>query len=304
MSGPGLSGPVFLVVLLKGMKMKKGKLSEWANEHPAAACFVLVLMFLVFRKGLFLIFRALPQTTGLRVLHELLDVVWPFGMVVLFGKTDAYKRGGFFRTLIAGLGVIILSAVLFAMNVYSLSQEPGLEWYTLPMMALGVFTAFAVGFREESVFRGIAVNLLADKYLKDRRGILITTFAAAAFFGVMHMGNMVNGQSFAESVLQAVNAVFLGAVLVAVYLRGGNLWALMLIHGFYDMAVDVPALLTKTYGADIQTAMGTSKEASEGTGTAGAYVILWTVYLLVTLFLLRRKKCGEIIERYDSYRGN
>ena len=278
--------------------MKRRPINEWAREHPLAACFVVVLMFIVFRKGLFLIFRALPQTTGLRILHEILDVIWPFGMVVLFGQTDVYKRAGFFRTLLVGLGLLILSAVLFALNVLNLSQEPGLEWYPVPMMALGVFSAFAVGFREESVFRGIAVDLLAEKYLKDRRGIIITTFAAAAFFGVMHMGNMINGQSLAESILQSANAFFLGAVLVAVYLRGGNLWALMLIHGFYDMAVDVPALLTKTYGADLQTAMGSVEETSADTGTMTAYAVLWTVYLLVTLFLLRRKKCEQIIERY------
>ena len=73
------------------MEPKKRTVSEWAKEHPAAACFVLVLMFVVFRKGMFLIFRALPETTGLRVLHEIIDVIWPFGLVVLFGKTDAYK---------------------------------------------------------------------------------------------------------------------------------------------------------------------------------------------------------------------
>ena len=282
------------------MKTNSNSISRWAKEHPAAATIVLVLMFIVFRKGLFLIFRALPQTTGLRILHEILDVIWPFGMVILFGQTESYRRGRFFSTLFAGLGLLLLSAVLFALNVFSLSKEPGLEWYPVPMMLLSVLSGLAVGFREESVFRGIALNLFAGKYLKDRKGVIITAFAASFFFGAMHMGNLINGQPFSECVIQSVNAFFLGSVLAAVYLRGGNLWAVMLIHGFYDMAVDVPTMFTKTYGADLQIAMA-NNEAVVNSSTMTAYAVLWTVYALAALFLLRRKKCGEIIERYSKY---
>lgn len=87
----------------------------------------MVLLFVVFRKGLYFIFTALPQTTGLRAIHEILDVIWPFGMVVLFGQTDAYKGGRFFRTLLAGLVLILLSMVLLAINIINLSQEPNPE---------------------------------------------------------------------------------------------------------------------------------------------------------------------------------
>ena len=37
-------------------------------------------------------------------------------------------------------------------------------------------------------------------------------------------------------------------------------------------------------------------------GEVAAYAVLCTVYTLITLFLLRKSKCGKIIERYGFYR--
>ena len=78
------------------------KFRKWELEHPIAAAFVVMLLFSFFRKGLYLIFIQLPNTKGLWFLHQFLDLLWPVGMVMLFGLTSIYRKGDFLDTLLAG----------------------------------------------------------------------------------------------------------------------------------------------------------------------------------------------------------
>lgn len=234
-------------------------------------------------------------------MYEIVDVIWPFLMVAAFGRLHVYReKRWFFRTLLLGIPLILYGVLGGAMDVLPILGQPDLKWQTPLMMLWAAVTMFFVGFREESVYRGIIVNVLADKYLKDRRGILITTLIAAALFGVMHMQNMAIGQSFAESVIQSVNAFFLGTLIVAVYLRGGNLWALMLLHGFIDLAVSISVLLTVTYSQDLMASLATEQETSVSPVDLLIYAVFWGIYLGVALLLLRKKKCGEIVERFQA----
>lgn len=205
------------------------------NEHPFAAGLSAMLLYILLRRTSYFIFTGLlPKNTVTSVIHEITDVIWPFLMVALFGRLDVYRKGNFFRTLFLGISLLLYGFVWGYLNNWlTLSKVPDLVWQTPLMMAWAVLTMFFVGFREESVYRGILVNVFADKYAKDRKGILLSAYGAALFFGLMHMQNIVIGQSLLECGLQTLNAFFLGALFGAVYLRGGNLWALMVIHGFY-----------------------------------------------------------------------
>lgn len=63
----------------------------------------------------------------------------------------------------------------------------------------------------------------------------------------------------------------------------------------------ISALFTKTYGAaDLQAAMGNSGEASVSASGIVIYAVLFTAYLLIALFLLRRSKCEEIVRRFEG----
>ena len=278
---------------------KKNSLAEWANRHSLAACFVVVALYIVFRRSTYFIFRSvLPQSAAVMVVYELIDVIWPFMMVAAFGRLTIYRKGRFFPTLLMGVGLILYGLIPFVLNLLALAEEPGLVWQSPLLMLWGIATELFVGFREESVFRGITVNLFADKYLKDRRGILLTAFGASFFFGVMHMQNIALGQTVLGSAIQSVNAFFLGLVFAAVYLRGANIWALMLIHAFIDLGVSVKELLTETYAADALSAMAASNmETSIDAGTLIPMLILWLIYTVIALFLLRKRKCAQILER-------
>ena len=290
--------------MTKGMhsKAKQNRLTAWAYAHPMAAGLAVAVLYVIFRRISHFVFKdLLPSSAAVTAIHEIVDVVWPFLIVVAFGQGHVYRRRGFWRTLFLGLSLILYGLFFgYVSNLVSLLQEPGLEWQT-PLMALwGVITMLFVGFREESVFRGAAANILADRYLNDRRGILVTAFGSAFFFGVMHMQNVFVGQSFTESVLQSINACCLGVLFCAVYLRGGSLWAMMLIHGFIDLGLLFKNLLTRTYASDAMGFLAGNTETSIDLAETAFKLVIWAICILIALFLLRKSKCDEIIERFRA----
>ena len=285
------------------IKLQKNRFAKWMDEHPVIAGFAVVIFYTLFRKGTYYTFsKLLPQTGIFTVLHELVDVIWPFLMVIAFGRLNIYRsKGRFFRTLFLGVSLLIYGLLLgFGANLFPLFKETGIEWQTPIMMIWAAITMFFVGFREESCYRGIVLSIFADKYLKDRRGVLITAFASAAFFGIMHMNNIFIGQSFLECVLQTFNAFFLGALFGAVFLRGGSLWSMMLIHGFIDLGVTSKNMLTKTYATDAIGFLASHTETAIDPIETTIRIILWVVITVIVLFMLRKSKCDEIIKRFNA----
>ena len=285
------------------IKLQKNRFAKWLDEHPVIAGFAVVILYTLFRKGTYYTFSILlPQTGIFTVLHELVDVIWPFFMVIAFGRLNIYRsKGRFFRTLLLGVSLLIYGLLLgFGANLFPLFKETGIEWQTPIMMIWAAITMFFVGFREESCYRGIVLSIFADKYLKDRRGVLITAFASAAFFGIMHMNNIFIGQSFLECVLQTLNAFFLGALFGAVLLRGGNLWSMMLIHGFIDLGVTSKNMLTKTYATDAIGFLASNTQTAIDPIETTIRIILWVVITVIVLFMLRKSKCDEIIKRFNA----
>ena len=152
------------------------------------------------------------------------------------------------------------------------------------------FSLFGIGFLEESIFRGIVVNNIAKKYLGNRKGVYVTVLTSGFLFGAMHLSNLVLGVNPFSVVIQSVVAMASGFYLAAIYLRGGSLWALIIMHTLVDSASMFKASFTTNNGT-MADAIG---ELSLGNLTP------FFVLSLLTLFLLRKEKCDEIIERYKT----
>ena len=201
------------------MKRKKNKFAIWANEHPVLGSFIVVVLYVLFRRSThFLFCSLLVQTSTTEAIHEIVDIIWPFLMVAAYEKLFIYKKGGFFHTLFLGTGLIIYGMIPFSVNMIDLLQDADIVWQSLPVILWNIAKTLFVGFREESCFRGIVVNLLSERYLKERKGIMFTVLLSAFIFGIMHFQNMFIGMSFAGSLIQSMNAFFVGLIFAAVYL--------------------------------------------------------------------------------------
>ncbi|MBO4903623.1 MAG: CPBP family intramembrane metalloprotease [Lachnospiraceae bacterium] len=278
------------------MEQKKRTLPQLAREYPVVTCIAIVVVYVICRRTTHWLFAQVFSAIPVR---EILDIIWPVLIVMASGCLMAYRKRGFCKTLVMGIPLIMYGLFFFIGNIKTLVAEPGIEWKSPMMMITSILPMLAVGFREESVFRGAAVNVMTDKYAKDRRGILFIVLFTGFCFGIMHMQNVFIGQSLSATVSQTINAACLGTTFAAIYLRGGNLWALMLIHSFIDIGGMVKGLLTKTYDMD-GIAMLASKKDTFDTVSFVLKLAIGAVYVLIAMFLVRKSKCDEIIANYQK----
>ncbi len=222
--------------------------------------------------------------------YETVHILIPFLFVLAFSDLAVYKNGSMLKTFGAGgymLGSqVFLFIIMFAEAFFS--EET--VWRTPVGIALGVVTLFGIGFREESIFRGVVVNNIAKKYIKDKKGIYITVMASGVMFGLMHLVNLLLDIDPFSVVIQSVVAMGAGFYFAAVYLRGGSLWALIIMHTLADAASLFGASFTLNNGS-----------AADAIGEITLFNLTpFFVLSMLALFLLRKGKCEEIVEKFKT----
>ena len=104
----------------------------------------------------------------------------------------------------------------------------------LPPASAIVFTlinTFFVGLSEELMFRGILFQAFRTA-MKIWPAIIVTTVA----FGAIHVLNVFVTGNFIPSVAQALGAGMSGLLFMALRLRTGSLWPVVITHGLWDFA--------------------------------------------------------------------
>ena len=91
------------------------------------------------------------------------------------------------------------------------------------------------------------------------------------------------GFSAAGAALFSSRAITLGTLFAAVYFRTGNLWVTVFLHS----AMDIAAML-------IGGLYGTTSVAESVSGYDASRLLSVVVYLIPTVFLLRKKKLPEV----------
>lgn len=218
--------------------------------------------------------------------YEAISILLPFLFVLIFGDLKVYKKRGLRKTFTAGGYMAIGQTFLLLMMFLIACVDEETIWETPVGIIYGIVMLFGIGFREESVFRGIIVHNIGKKYIKDRRGIFVTALSSGVIFGLVHMWNVFMGVDFFSALIQSVVAIGAGFYFAAVYLRGGSLWGLIIMHAVTDAASMFPALFTQNGGTPIDAVNNLS-------------ILNLTPFFILTMlgmFLLRRKKCDEIIE--------
>lgn len=224
-------------------------------------------------------------------IYEIIGIILPFAAVELFvGSDKVYRSKGFKETLKAAGYMFYTELFLLVCVVAEAVQSDETVWAAPVTAAYGILMLFGVGFREESLFRGLAVNLIGKKYIKSSGGIFFTAAATAALFGGSHMINTVFGANPFSAAVQSVTAFGIGFYLAAAYMRGKSIWAVILIHSLTNSASLFNAVFTNNAG-----------NAMEVINELGVQNLIPGVLLsLIGLFLLRKDKRAEILERFNS----
>ena len=139
-----------------------------------------------------------------------------------------------------------------------------------------------VGVAEEFIFRGVIAQTLLERYGTARAGVWKACLVSGVLFGAAHLSNLLGSAPFGV-LMQCVFAASLGVMLAAIYFRTGNLWVTVFLHS----AMDIASML-------IGGLYGTTSVAESVSGYDASRLLSVAVYLIPTLFLLRKKKLPEV----------
>ncbi|GAA3623209.1 hypothetical protein GCM10022200_01780 [Microbacterium awajiense] len=192
----------------------------------------------------------------------MLLVAWSFGWLKeLFARQPI---GGRWWMWIAVIVVLGFNAVRYATVDYAA--------FGLDVVLLTLFLGVCVGFTEELVCRGFAVQLLR------RRGYGEWAVAAlsSALFAMLHAGNYIGTTALLPLVVVVVYAFFFGVLMyLTMRVTGSIVWA-MVLHATTD-----PSVLLLTGAIDTQGQAGSPGPLLDVANLANPAVILVGIVLLI-----------------------
>ena len=267
-------------------------LKRLRTAHPLVFC---VLAEVVFLASLFVtdliftivlvLFRADFSALDTYLYSTLQELVGALVAVLFLVRTDRAgllrRRGsGFFNGLLVGMyplffiGYTTVGTLAF--------DRPDTPLLPLPRILTFMLNMILVGVAEELVFRGIIAQTLLERYGTARAGVWKACLVSGVLFGAAHLSNLLGSAPFGV-LMQCVFAASLGVMLAAIYFRTGNVWVTVFLHS----AMDIAAML-------IGGLYGTTSVAESVSGYDASRLVSVAVYLIPTVFLLRKKKLPEV----------
>ncbi|MGN0341832.1 MAG: type II CAAX prenyl endopeptidase Rce1 family protein [Roseburia sp.] len=277
------------------MREKIMKLPKWLTVVVVIVC-VAVFLGILQLGGLAmsLIPGNLPGFTEDAVVELLVSLV---GIALLFvlgyGNVLRQTGEGFVKGFyIGGFNVgqigVAMVAMLFTnlmMEVVTVEPVYNILIYTLDM--------FLVGFAEEIFLRGIALNVLVDRFSKTRKGVLGAVLISSVVFGLAHFVNLLAGANLESVCVQVIQAGILGVILAAIYLRSNNIWITIIIHALTDWA---SLMGSGVFGQG---------DMVDGISNISRMNLISVPILLIPCFvLLRRSKLDEVVNRLKGEPSN
>ena len=274
-------------------------LKRLRKAHPILFCVLAEVVFLaslfvtdlVFTIALVL-FRTDFASIDTYLYSTLQELVGAMVAVLFLVRTDRAgllrRRGsGFFNGLLVGMyPLFFIGYTAFGTLAFGRPDTPLLP---LPRILTFLLNMILVGVAEELVFRGIIAQTLLERYGTARAGVWKACLVSGVLFGAAHLSNLLGSAPFGV-LMQCVFAASLGVMLAAIYFRTGNLWVTVFLHS----AMDIAAML-------IGGLYGTTSVAESVSGYDASRLLSVAVYLIPTVFLLRKKKLPEVQLYWHQY---
>lgn len=149
-----------------------------------------------------------------------------------FWEYAGFRKEGFLKGLLYGIPFLIIgigSAIISNVG----ADFSSLEFISLSNVAIFTVNMFLVGMNEEIWMRSLILNIFLKKYGRSTKGIRTSSLLSAVVFGAIHIPNIL----FVEPItliVQVVNAAAAGVLFGAIFVRTGNLWAVVLTHAMVD----------------------------------------------------------------------
>ena len=233
---------------------------------------------------------SIPGFLGLSdVVSNLASSVLAVLFLIAYTKWFAPEFKGVFKTpaLASGIIFVCLPFLFKLVGSYILNLVDYGFYFKPTTLALAM--AIAAGFFEETIFRGVTVPI-GMRYIRSEKRVSIIVLFTALIFGLLHIGNVINGASVTMGILQATATVFAGLLFVAVFLRTGNILVPIIMHGVYDYMCFVT-------DASLDSGIMTSETVTTGLILA---VLVDVIAGTWSLYLIRPAKRAEIFAIWND----
>lgn len=239
------------------------------------------------------LFGLFPDGIVMSYCSELIDLIVPVILLVVCGYGFALRTEGFGKGLKAGMAVFLFYLCILLLTVLSAAFSEESQWPKAPVILLGILSMIGIGIREETIFRGLLGNTLVLKYGKNGKGLFGAVLLSSFLFGAVHLMNFFAGVKLPGLIPQVLQATSLGALFTAIYLRGGNLWVVVLIHAI----IDASGLFASTF---LVSSLSVVDEISS---LSYSGLIMLPIEIALAMFLLRKSKRTAIFARLEALRG-
>lgn len=176
----------------------------------------------------------------------------------------------------------VIPIYLFALGILSFIGND-LTHIQISNVILLFIACMAVGFAEEFIFRGLLVPLFIKKYRYHRKGIFLSIFFSALFFGLSHLINLSVNENIPQVIAQVIFATFMGIFFASVLLKTNKLIPIAITHGlinFFFLFGTLPAINSNS---EVIT-----QSLSEQIAGAIPSILLFLPLLIVGLIISRK----------------
>lgn len=275
---------------------EKGKLEQIIKRHPIYMSCVIILSGISFLM-IGSIFEFFSQLTyGSSMLGELFATIFLFFLILVCRKGYLiYKNNGsVVDALVVSLPFFVYSLYL-GCSIFVTNLVEGYSLVSLENIITIILLYLFVGIFEDFLTRGLALNILLDKFGKTKKGIWLSILLSSLFFGLIHFVNIFTGASFEGVLIQVISSICIGVYFSAIYLRSGSVWVPALLHGFYDIAVSCSSFFMIKEVVDINGEYGDAIS-----NYSWGNVIVGFLFILLSLFLLRKKKMNVVYKKLNN----
>ena len=128
---------------------------------------------------------------------------------------------------------LIFSGIFLLVSLVMLSQEHVSVSTVLNLLLY----CFFIGVVEEFLCRGWLLNEFLERFSDTKKGVIKSIVLSSLVFGAIHFTNMIDGQGFAETFVQVINASVSGMFLALVYYKTKNIWTVVTMHAIWDFSL-------------------------------------------------------------------
>ncbi|MFC6253628.1 CPBP family intramembrane glutamic endopeptidase [Secundilactobacillus hailunensis] len=157
------------------------------------------------------------------------------------GKITTPGRIGYQRPIRTWLALIMLFfATILLGKFYEMSvvAPKPLQLFNIALIAL------SAGIYEEILCRGLLFSFFLGIFKARKQPLLWTAIASSLVFGLLHLMNLVGGQSLQTTLQQVFYAFVIGMMFSAIRISTNGLWVGILIHSLIDFDPSIATPMT------------------------------------------------------------